>query len=182
MRDLANAITLVRLGLVPVMAYLLIRETYSVALWIFLVSALSDLADGYLARRLGTVSKLGATLDPIADKLNMVVATVILAWDALMPLWLAIAIVVRDFLIVTGALAYRLAYGHLEVAPTLLSKTNTFLEFALLLLVMAVGAGYLASGVWTPMAFYLVFATVVASAVHYAWLVTRNALTENRRR
>lgn len=182
MRDLANAITLVRLGLVPVVAYCLVREDYGVALWIFLASALSDLADGYVARRSQTVSKFGATLDPIADKLNMVVATVVLAWHALMPIWLAMAIVVRDFLIVTGALAYRLAYGHLEVAPTLLSKTNTFFEFALLLLLMAVAAGYLAPGAWTSIGFYVVLATVVASAVHYAWLVVRKASAENRPR
>ena len=51
------------------------------------------------------------TLDPIADKLNMLVATVLLAWQVLMPIWLAIAIVVRDIVIVAGALAYRMVRG-----------------------------------------------------------------------
>ena len=65
------------------MAYYLADEAYEIALPIFLVAALSDLADGYIARRFKLVSRLGATLDPIADKLNMLVATLLLAWQML---------------------------------------------------------------------------------------------------
>jgi cardiolipin synthase len=182
MIELPNLITLLRLLLVPMMAYFLVNERYEVALPIFLVAALSDFADGYIARRFKIESKFGATLDPIADKLNMTVATVLLAWQALMPIWLAIAIVGRDVLIVAGALAFRLAFGHLEVAPTLLSKVNTALEFALLLLLMAVGAGYIDGGDWMPVAFVTVLTTVVASVGHYGWLLARKVSKETRAR
>src|SRR5437870_10573200 len=98
------------------MAYYLVLQAYAMALLIFLVAALSDLADGYIARRFKLTSALGAALDPIADKLNMLVATVLLAWQELIPIWLAVAIVARDIVIVAGALAYRVAIGRVEIA------------------------------------------------------------------
>ena len=116
--NVPNIITLSRIVLIPVMAYYLMGEAYRVALPLFLVAALTDFADGYIARKFKLASRLGAALDPVADKLNMLVATVLLAWQALIPIWLAIAIVVRDIVIVLGALAYRAALGHLDISPT----------------------------------------------------------------
>ena len=180
MLNVPNIITLVRLGLVPIMAYYLANEAYEIALPIFLVAALSDLVDGYIARRFQLVSKLGATLDPIADKLNMLVATILLAWQMLLPLWLAIAIVVRDIVIVAGAIAYRLARGRLHIAPTRLSKINTFIEFTVLLLVMAAAAGWFKPGVWMSTVFVIVFMTVVASGAQYVWVWGRKAVAGRR--
>lgn len=182
MRHLPNAITLLRLALVPVMAYYAAREEYAIALPVFLVAALSDFADGYLARRFKLVSRLGAALDPIADKLNMFVATVLLASHGLLPLWLAAAIIGRDIVIVVGVLAYRLLRGPLEMKPTRLSKVNTFIEFGVLLLVMADAARWIDTGAWMPVLFVIVFITVVASGVQYVWLGTRMATAERRTR
>jgi cardiolipin synthase len=173
--NLPNALTLVRLGLVPVMAYFLARSDFAPALVVFLAAALTDLADGYIARRFRMTSRLGALLDPIADKLNMFVATLLLALGSLLPVWLAIAIVARDVVIVGGAVAYRAALGSLKIAPTRLSKVNTFLEFGLLILVMAIGAGWIAEGPWTGALFVVVLATVIASGAQYVWLWGRKA-------
>ncbi|HEX5863716.1 MAG TPA: CDP-alcohol phosphatidyltransferase family protein [Casimicrobiaceae bacterium] len=175
MRNVPNVITLLRLALVPAMAYYLADEAYDMALALFLVAALSDLADGYIARRFKLVSTFGATLDPVADKLSMLVATLLLAWQTLLPLWLAIAIVVRDVVIVSGALAYRLVRGRLDVAPTRLSKINTFIEFTVLLLVMAGGAGWIETRPWMPTVFLIVFITVIASGAQYVWVWGRKA-------
>ena len=180
MFNVPNVITLIRLGLIPVMAYYLADEAYEIALPIFLVAALSDLVDGYIARRFKLVSTFGATLDPIADKLNMLVATVLLAWQELLPIWLAIAIVVRDIVIIVGALAYRLVRGRLHIAPTPLSKINTFIEFTVLLLVMAAAAGWIETGGWMPTVFLVVFTTVVASGVQYVWVWGRKAIAGMR--
>jgi cardiolipin synthase len=180
MRNLPNLITLLRLGLVPVMAYCLARGWYAAGLLTFLAAALSDLVDGYLARRLRIESRLGATLDPIADKLNMLVATLLLAWQQLVPPWLAIAIIARDVVIVAGALMYRAALGHIEIAPTRLSKINTFLEFSVLLLVMATAAGWIGRAVWMPALFIVVLLTVAASGAQYVWLWARKAFSERR--
>jgi cardiolipin synthase len=178
--NVPNSITLIRLGLVPAMAYYLADEAYEIALPIFLVAALSDLADGYIARKFKLVSTFGATLDPIADKLSMLVATVLLAWQTLLPLWLAVVIVARDIIIVVGALAFLLVRGRLDIAPTRLSKVNTFIEFAVLLLVMASAAGWIETGRWMPTVFVVVLMTVVGSGAQYVWLWGRKAVTARR--
>ena len=182
MFNVPNVITLLRLGLVPVMAYYLADEAYEIALPIFLFAALSDLADGYIARKFKLVSTFGATLDPIADKLSMLVATVLLAWQTLLPLWLAVAIVARDIIIVVGAVAFLLVRGRLDIAPTRLSKVNTFIEFAVLLLVMAAAAGWIEAGRWMPTVFVVVLMTVVGSGAQYVWLWVRKAVTGRRTR
>jgi len=180
MLNVPNIITLIRLGLVPAMAYYLADEAYEIALPIFLVAALSDLADGYIARRFKLVSTFGATLDPIADKLSMLVATVLLAWQSLLPIWLAVAIVARDIVIVVGAIAFILVRGHLDIAPTRLSKINTAIEFAVLLVVMATAAGWIEAGAWMPIVFVIALTTVVASGAQYVWLWGRKAVTGRR--
>src|SRR5262249_13541387 len=179
--NLPNAITLARLLLVPVVAYLLATGLYGAALTVFLVAAVTDLIDGFIARTFGLSSTLGATLDPLADKLNMLVTTVLLAWQELVPIWLAVAIVARDIVIVSGAIAYRLTVGHVEMAPTVLSKVNTFIEFTALLLVLATAAAVIDFGTWLPAVFPLVFATVLASGAQYVWVWSRKAARESRR-
>ena len=175
--NVPNVLTLLRLVLIPVTAYFLATRAYDFALVTFLVAALTDFADGFIARQWKITSKLGATLDPIADKLNMLVATLLLAWQSLVPLWLAIAIVLRDILIVAGALVYRAAVGRVKIAPTRLSKLNTLFEFSVLLLVMATAASWIASGDWLTAGFVIVFATIVGSTIQYAWLWSHKALT-----
>ena len=121
-------------------------------------------------------------LDPIADKLNMFVATVLLASQGLLPLWLAAAIIGRDIVIVVGVLAYRLLRGPLEIKPTYLSKVNTVIEFGMLLLVMAVAAEWIDAGAWMPVLFVILGITVVASGVQYVWLGTQMALAKRQAR
>ena len=179
-RHLPNLLTILRLVLVPVIAGAILRRDDGVALALFLSSALSDLADGYLARRFGVTSRLGALLDPVADKASMFSATVLLAWQGHLPWWLAVAIVLRDVVIVGGALAYRRLRGTLRIAPTRVSKINTALEFGVLLAVLAVGAGWLPGGAWLQAAFGIVLATVVASGAQYVWLGARGAFGGRR--
>jgi cardiolipin synthase len=179
MLNVPNSITLVRLGLIPVTAYYLWTGAYGIALPVFLAAALSDFADGYIARKFKITSALGAALDPVADKLIMLVTTVLLAWQELMPIWLAIAIVARDIIIVVGALAYRLLIGRLKIAPTWFSKVNTVIEFVVLLLVMAKAAGWIETGAWMSTLFLIAFATVIASGAQYVWLWGRKAYTRS---
>lgn len=180
MRHVPNLLTLMRLALVPAMAWWLAAGMFPAALALFLVSAATDLADGYIARRFGITSRLGAMLDPVADKLSMFAATVLLAWHGLLPLWLAIAIVARDVVIMAGAFAYRVVRGRLKIRPTWLSKVNTALEFAVLLLIMAFGAGWITGGTWLQAVFATVGVTVIASGAQYVWLGSRAAFGRRR--
>jgi len=181
MFSLPNLLTLIRLALVPMMGYFLLGGEYGLALIVFLIAAVTDLVDGVIARHFNLASALGATLDPVADKLNMFVATLLLYWNGLVPIWLAIAIVLRDVVIIAGALAYRFTLGRVEMAPTSLSKANTFIEFAVLLAVMASAARWIESDRWLPIAFVLVFATVIASGLQYVWVWGRKAIRDTRR-
>jgi len=180
MLNVPNLITLVRLALVPVTAWLLWRGLYGPALIVFLAVAVSDFLDGVIARAFNQASALGATLDPIADKLNMFIATVILAVHGLLPVWLALAIVLRDVIIVSGAAAYRYAVGHVDITVTRLSKVNTFIEFGVLLLVMAHAAGWVDASRWLFPAFVLTFATVLGSGGQYVWVWGWKAFRKRR--
>jgi cardiolipin synthase len=168
---------------VPLVAYALVERAYGVALALFLLAAVSDGVDGFIARRFALTSRLGAALDPVADKLVMLVATLALAWEELLPMWLAVAIVARDAVIVAGALAYRATFGRIRIAPTRLSKINTAIEFALLALVMAGAAesvGVSVSG-WIGVAFVVAGVTVIASGLQYVLLWGRKALRQRRK-
>jgi len=177
-----NLLSVARLALIPVVAWQLAVGAYEVALPLFLAAALTDFADGYIARRFRLTSRLGALLDPVADKLTMLVATLMLAWLSLVPLWLAIAIIARDVVIVAGALAYRGLVGKVDIAPTLLSKLNTVVEFAMLIAVMAVAADWLRAPRWLEALFALTLATVLASGGQYVWIWGRKAIAARRAR
>jgi len=171
MLNLPNAITLLRFGLVPFIAWQLHRGDATTTLWLFIVSALSDWADGVLARRWQQQTRFGAVADPLADKLTMFTVTLLLTLQQALPLWFALALVLRDLLIVGGALAFRLVVGELEMAPTRLSKLNTALQFLLLLAVLAERAGAVPGGRWLDMLLWATFVTIVLSGAQYvaAW-------------
>ncbi len=94
---------MVRGLLIPVIGWLLAEERYAAAFWTIVASALSDLVDGQLARRFNARSRFGAIADPVADKLTMLTVVIGLAWQGLLPPWLAFAIVMRDVVIVGGS-------------------------------------------------------------------------------
>ena len=179
-RHVPNAITVVRMALIPVIAVLLTGERYVEAFWTLLGSALSDLVDGQVARRYNARTRFGAIADPVADKLTMLTVTFILAWQGLLPLWLAAAIVLRDVVIVAGALAYQRVVGHVEMAPTWLSKLNTVMEFVMLAAVIADTAALVDDRAMLPLLFVVVFLSVVTSGVQYVWIWGRRAWLRRR--
>ena len=178
MFTLPNLITIVRVLLIPVVAFLLLDHDHTLAFAVFLVAALGDWLDGFLARRLNQMSQLGAVLDPIADKMTMMIVAMLLAAQGALPIWLAVVIVLRDAIIVAGAIAFRFVVGYIEMAPTRLSKANTFLEFGVLALVMAQAAGLLDASPWLMPLFIALFASVLVSGAHYVWVWRRKAIEE----
>src|SRR5271170_1739301 len=120
MRHLPNLICLLRIALIwPVLAGLHAGAPL-VALALFIAAAISDGLDGYLAKRFSWTSNLGRFLDPLADKLLLVVVFVESAWLGLVPWWLTAAVVARDVMIGVGALIFRLWFGPLHGRPTLI--------------------------------------------------------------
>ena len=176
--NLPNSITLLRIVAVPVVGWLILQQRWDAACWLFLAAAVSDGIDGLLARLLNQMTQLGAALDTIADKALGVVTLVMLTQAGAIPLWVTLAILVRDSIIVLGALSYRGLAGHLEIHPTWLGKTHMFAEFALLTLVLAGLAGVLDLTAWLYPLFVTVFVIAVISGVQYVWIWSAKARRE----
>src|SRR5258708_24345863 len=125
MRYIPNIISVIRILLVVPIAMALSHERLALAIILFSVAAMSDAADGFLAKHFGWQSELGAVLDPLADKALLAAVFVTLSLMKLVPLWLMVAAVARDVIIVPGAAAYRIFIGPLPAHPSPLSKITT---------------------------------------------------------
>ena len=168
--NLPNVITMLRIAAVPVVGWLILQQRWEAACWLFLAAAVSDGIDGLLARWLGQMTQLGAALDSVADKALGLVTLVMLTLEEAIPMWVTLAILMRDTVIVLGALSYRGLAGHLEIHPTWLGKTHMFAEFTLLTLVLASLAGLLDLTAWLQPLFAAVFVIAVVSGVQYVWI------------
>lgn len=123
-----NVLSMLRLALVPVFLVLIVVGAYVAALVVLVVASLTDLLDGYLARRLRQVTRLGQLLDPAADRLYIFAALVGLAANGLVPWWIVVLIVARDvFLLVLAVVLANHGYGPLPVHQ--LGKAATFALF-----------------------------------------------------
>ncbi|MRX42384.1 CDP-alcohol phosphatidyltransferase family protein [Agromyces sp. Q22] len=126
---------MLRLLLVPVFLVLVVLGEYVPALVVLIVASLSDLLDGYLARRLDQVTRLGQLLDPAADRLYIFAALIGLAANDLVPWWIVVVIVARDLLLVVlGVVLANHGYGPLPVHQ--LGKAATFALFTGLPVIM----------------------------------------------
>lgn len=166
---LPNAITISRVALVPVLILLLRHHDYPRALWVFTAAGLSDALDGFVAKRYRWVSHLGAVLDPLADKILLISAYVMLALLERIPFWLVLLVVFRDLLIVGGYLVYASLAGSVQMRPSILSKVNTVVQIVLVVAVLSRAAFGLPWGPEIQLLVVLVAATTVASGAHYLW-------------
>jgi cardiolipin synthase len=135
--NIPNAITLGRVMSVPVLFYLLVSERSVAAFVVFLLAGLSDAVDGYLAKRFDWRSELGAYLDPLADKLLIVSIFIALGVRNELPLWLVIAVVSRDILIVVAVLLALVLDQPIAIKPLAISKLNTVAQIVLAAAVLA---------------------------------------------
>lgn len=132
-----NMITLLRFFLVPGVVFALLTDRMEWALAGFLVAGISDGVDGFIARNFNQRSELGAYLDPMADKLLLVSVFVVLGYMGELPLWLVIAAVSRDALIVGAVLLSTIMANPVEMKPLLVSKANTAVQILLAAFVLA---------------------------------------------
>ncbi len=140
MHNIPNLISVLRLLLVPVTVWLMISEAYGWAFLTFVAAGVSDGIDGFLARRFDWRTRLGAYLDPLADKTLLVSVFVTLGFLKLIPAWLAILVVSRDALIVGAVLLSRLMDHPVKVRPLMVSKVNTVAQILFAVAVLGVAA------------------------------------------
>lgn len=191
--NLPNALTLLRIFFVPLLVAVLVQENWRatvggflltnelIALAIFLAASATDLLDGYLARRWRQITTVGTLLDPIADKLLISSALIALVQVHVVPAWMVIVVVGREFA-VTGLRGIAAGAG-ITIKASDLGKTKMVMQvIAVALLLLGVHVQALAP--WAQRWMWLVLALALVSAVDYFWRFWRklDEETKNRRR
>lgn len=170
--NIPNIITLGRVILVPVVFWLLVSGQTQAAFFAFLVAGISDAVDGFLAKRFGWTTELGAYLDPLADKLLIVSIFVALGVRGALPSWLVIAVVTRDILIIAAVILSWLLDHPVRIKPFVVSKANTLAQIVLAATVLADDGFGLGLETLRIILVWIVAALTVASLMAYlrAWL------------
>jgi cardiolipin synthase len=167
-----------RLLAAPLTIWLILVDQMAMAFYVFLAAGVSDAIDGFLARRLGVTSDLGAILDGLADKVLLVCIYVTLGVHGALPIWLAILVITRDVLIVGAVLLSYTLGPAIALHPLIISKVNTMAQIILAALVLAslgfdLGMERVVSGL-----VYVVAATTITSGASYmiAWIRTAGTM------
>jgi cardiolipin synthase len=173
-----NLLTFLRMALIPVFASLLYYGYTGWGLLVFMVAGISDGIDGFVARRFNQESELGTILDPIADKLLMTTAFLILTMPNIfpapgksVPFWVTAAVIGRDVLIVTVAAAINIMTGFHGFKPSYLGKLSTLVQvIAVGLILIAAVTGY---SFYLPTTYFIVALLAFLSGVHYIFFVAQ---------
>lgn len=171
--NLPNFITLARLLSVPVAVWLILEGAFAAAFWVFVAAGISDGIDGFIAKRFDQRTKLGALLDPIADKSLLVAVYITLGIAGHLPAWLVILVVFRDFLIIGGFLLVHAMAHAMRSEPLIVSKINTVLQIGLAAATLGRLGLRLDAGMWMQALIYIVAATTVISGAGYLVRWTR---------
>jgi cardiolipin synthase len=167
-----NLITIMRFVLVPAVVLAMLNMRWDWAFAGFLVAGISDGVDGFIARRFNQHSKLGAYLDPMADKVLLVSVFVVMGFIGQLPLWLVVTMVSRDALIICAVLLSTVMAHPVEMKPLYVSKANTAAQIVLAAVVLGELAFSIHLDPLRPALIILSGALTVASAAAYlvAWL------------
>ena len=176
MKQLPNIISIFRILLVMPVVWALLNLEYATALILFAIAGFTDALDGFLAKQFHWESRLGSILDPLADKLLLVSSFLALAWIGLIPLWLVVVVIIRDLLIIIGGVVFHYMFVQFDMAPSRVSKANTFFQIIFVLAVVF----YHGDFALTPWAIealgYIVLVTTVMSGMDYVWVWGRRAI------
>jgi len=177
-----NQLTLLRLGFLPLFIILVFYRRYTWALGILILAALTDSMDGLLARSLDQKTRLGAYLDPIADKLLLSSSFVVLALNGQIRWWLTILVLGRDVLILTTAAVILLTAGYRSFPPSVYGKLTTTLQIILVFVVLTTAFFHPpALIVARRLLAYVVAGFTVFSGFHYSVVVARRLSQEGAR-
>lgn len=176
----ANVLTFLRVGLIPVFATLLVYNREGWALAVFTIAGVSDGVDGTIARRMNQESQLGTIIDPIADKLLMTTAFVMLTLPSVLgtdrphlpvPFWVTACVIGRDIGIVTIAGAINVMTGFRGFQPSWLGKASTFVQVVAVILILVAAVFPTNNGLFLPTTYAIVALFAVVSGIHYIFQV-----------
>lgn len=175
LRDIPNLVSLLRVVLVGPVVYTLLIDEYSWALVLFALAGVSDGLDGFLAKHYGWESRLGKFLDPLADKLLLVSCYVVLGMQHRIPAWLVALVILRDVVIVVGALVYHFHVEQVDARPTIISKLNTAAQILLVIVTLLHYGFFPLPETVQPVLVAAVTVTVLWSGAGYVWTWSRRA-------
>ena len=181
---LANLLTILRLILIPVFVTAIFYHQFLSALAVFFIAAITDGLDGLVARTLNQKTPLGEILDPMADKLLLVTAFVVLSLGGVtslppLPFWLTATVISRDIFIVLGALVINITTGLNRFPPSLPGKLNTLIQVITVVAFLTANVLHHStsrlqfSALLTPL-YYLTLCFAVFSGLHYIYHVNLN--------
>ena len=157
----ANTVTIIRILIVPgfiisLVNYIGGNDVYRIfAVILFSIASISDFLDGFIAKVFNQETELGRFLDPVADKLLLISAFVMLVVVKLIPVWVAIVVITRDVIILLGCMIIYLILDDIEIKPRILSKITTFVQMATIFFVL----------IKNPFSRYLWFVTAVVTTI-----------------
>jgi cardiolipin synthase len=164
--NLPNLLTLIRILCSPLFVGLVLYGHNSGALAVFFVAGLTDALDGMLARVLNQRTTLGQYLDPLADKLLLVTAFLVLSFKGVIPLWVTLVVVSRDVIISVGSLVIHLLGERVDITPTWIGKATTVIQLVYIVAVLVGTTTALPP--WSLWSLLAVMVTLtVASGLHY---------------
>ena len=177
----ANLLTFLRIGLIPVFAILLVYHKEGWALAVFTVAGVSDGIDGFLARRLNQESELGTIIDPVADKLLMTTAFIMITIPGMLspgrhlpvPFWVTAAVIGRDIAIIAVAGAINVMTGFRGFKPSWLGKASSFVQVTGVILILIAAVCPFLNGIYLPTVYTTVAAFAVFSGIHYIFHVAK---------
>jgi len=176
--NIPNLLTLARILLTPFIIYAILEHQAVLALILMAVAGVTDMLDGAIARYFNQRSTVGAYMDPLADKLLLISTIVTLYFIEQIPLYLFLAVVFRDLIIVVGAIAYEMITHKLEIQPSIASKITTFLQITLVLTVLSEMAWQFPGPDLLQASIMLTFALTCISGLQYMVVWMRKAVTD----
>ena len=176
-----NLLTFLRMALIPVFASLLFYGHSGWSLVVFFIAGFSDGVDGFIARRFNQESELGTILDPIADKLLMTTAFIILTLPNVfppvehlpVPFWVIAAVIGRDVLIITVAAAINIMTGFTGFKPSWLGKLSTTVQVFAVILILSAAVFPSVGGFYLPVVYIVLVALAILSGFHYIFYIAR---------
>lgn len=185
-----NMLTVFRMVLIPVFVTMLFYQRFILALAVFVCAGLTDGLDGLLARRFDQRSQLGTVLDPIADKLMMVTAFIVLSMRGIfpppvpshlpVPFWVTVTVISRDVFIVVGAAAINIMTGFRGFRPSWLGKVNTTVQIVAIAAIMFAASVPYYTGYYLPTVYATVFTFAILSGLHYIFFASK-LMNEDRK-
>lgn len=167
--NVPNILTLVRILLTPLFVILLLKNLFTMALFVFALAGISDALDGFIARYFNQRTVLGAYLDPLADKLLLLSAYITLAALKGVPSWLAVIVITRDVIIILGIAVLTLTDKPYEIKPSIISKCTTAMQLTTIFFTLLHPDIFRFGRIQTAL-FWITAVLTTVSGLHYIYI------------